>query len=117
MTLPISFLIIFFAFFTGNLQTIPSAKLETIKWINGSSDCSANKDVPIQIVRYNANTWILRQNKCIHYESPFMFLFLGETKALLMDTGATADSSSFPIQATVDQLISIWQKENNKKVE
>ncbi|HEY5825377.1 MAG TPA: MBL fold metallo-hydrolase [Cyclobacteriaceae bacterium] len=117
MTLPISFLISFFLLLHGNFQTIPTAKLETIKWISGSADCAKNKDVPIQVVRYNANTWILRQNKCIHYEAPFLFLFIGETKALLMDTGATSDANSFPIQATVDQLIATWQKENNKKVE
>ncbi len=113
MTLFISFFLLFY----GNFQTIPTAKLETIKWISGSADCSTNKDVSIQVVRYNANTWILRQNKCINYEAPFMFLFLGETKALLMDTGATADANSFPIRTTVDQLISIWQQENNKRVE
>lgn len=100
----------------GDFQSVPVTKLEAIKWISGSVDCKQNTDVPIQIVRYDANTWILRQNKCVNYEAPFMFLFIGDTKALLMDTGATADPDSFPLRSTVDQLIETWQNENRKEV-
>jgi len=74
-------------------------------WIHGSENCDTNNDPLIQIVQYDRNTWILRQNKCIDYEAPFMFLFLGNNKAILFDTGATKGDSLFPLYKTVRQLI------------
>jgi DNA-binding beta-propeller fold protein YncE/glyoxylase-like metal-dependent hydrolase (beta-lactamase superfamily II) len=90
--------------------------LNQIKWIHGSADCSQNKDEAIQVVRYNATTWILRQNKCINYEAPFMYLFLGTDKALLMDTGATSDSTTFPLRKTVDKIIADYEEKNKTKL-
>lgn len=87
------------------------------KWIHGSDDCKKNIDAPIQVVQYNQNTWILRQNKCSNFEAPFMFLFLGEDKALLMDTGATKEEENFPLQTTVNKIVSNWQKKQNKTIE
>ncbi|PWL39895.1 MBL fold metallo-hydrolase [Flagellimonas aquimarina] len=86
-------------------------------WIHGSEDCDENIDPSIQVVQYDQNTWILRQNKCLNFEAPFMFLFLGEDKALLMDTGATKEEEDFPLQATVDQIVSNWEKQQNKSIE
>ena len=80
-------------------------------WIHGSLNCNENADPPVQVVRYNGNTFILRQNKCIHYEAPFIYLFLGNKKALLMDTGATEDENQFPLYATVRKIIDGWEKE------
>jgi len=81
-------------------------------WIHGSDNCADNADAPIQVVQYNTNTWILRQNKCINFEAPFMFLFFGDDKALLMDTGATADEASFPLYKTVTGLVDQWVEKN-----
>lgn len=83
--------------------------LENENWIHGSEDCSTNTDSLIQVVRYNEDTWILRQNKCVHYEAPFMFLFIGNKKALLVDTGATVGENSFPLYQTVNAIITDWQ--------
>lgn len=91
--------------------------LDTIKWICGSANCRDNTDPPIQVLRYNDSTFILRQNKCINYEAPFMFLFLGNEKALLMDTGATQDENQFPLYATVRGLIDEWEKKIHHRVE
>lgn len=90
--------------------------LNAQNWIHGSENCEDNVDPAIQIVRYNTTTWILRQNKCTNYEAPFMFLFLGEDKALLMDTGATEEDNTFPLYKTVKHIISDWSQ-NNGEVE
>lgn len=87
-----------------------TTNLNKIKWISGSSNCKENNDSLIQVVRYNDNTFILRQNKCINYEAPFLFLFLGNKNALLMDTGATEDEVQFPLYKTVKKIISEWEK-------
>ena len=88
--------------------------LNVQNWIHGSENCENNIDPPIQVVQYNSNTWILRQNKCTNYEAPFMFLFFGEDKALLMDTGATKGDDIFPLYKTVNQIISDWSEKNGE---
>lgn len=93
------------------------SKIDDIVWIHGAADCSSNKDPMIQVVQLNSSTWILRQNKCIHYEAPFMYLFMGKEKALLMDTGATEDEKKFPLYETVKKLIEQWEKGINSNVE
>ncbi len=86
--------------------------LNVQNWIHGSENCEDNADPAIQIVKYNNNTWILRQNKCTNYEAPFMFLFFGKNKALLMDTGATEEATIFPLYETVRQIIGDWSDKN-----
>ncbi len=76
-----------------------------IKWNHGSSQCSGNNDPAIQIHAYNDNMVILRQNKCVNYEAPFMYLLFGEKRAILFDTGATKSASQFPIQKTIERLL------------
>lgn len=94
-----------------------TTNLNTTKWISGTADCAVNTDPPIQVVQYNYNTWILRENKCVNYEAPFMFLFIGRKKALLMDDGATFNQDKFPIHKAVDSLVAKWNKATNKQVE
>lgn len=90
--------------------------LDQQKWIHGAADCNKDTDAPIQVVQYDEGTWILRQNKCVNYEAPFMFLFLGQDKALLMDTGATKEAESFPLYETVNSIIKDWQKKQMKEI-
>ena len=91
-----------------------SVDLNVQNWIHGSDNCEENIDLPIQVVKYNSNTWILRQNKCTNYEAPFMFLFFGEDKALLMDTGATEEDDIFPLYKTVKKIINDWSEKNGE---
>lgn len=104
-------------FFSCKVFQKASTNLNKVDWISGSNNCAENTDPPIQIVRYNYNTWILRQNKCINYEAPFVYLFLGYKKALLMDTGATEDENQFPLYKTIKRLINEWEKTINTQVE
>ena len=43
-------------------------------WIRGSNPCSQNTDPGLQVVQYDRTTFIIRQNKCVHYEAPFLYL-------------------------------------------
>ena len=61
-----------------------------VHWMHGSADCSKNTDPELQIHRYNATTYILRQNKCQTFEAPFVYLLIGTRSALSFDTGATS---------------------------
>ena len=77
-------------------------------WIHGSQSAKANTDVRIQVHRYNEHTYILRQNPAIHWEAPFMYLLMGNERALLVDTGATEEAEYFPLREVVDQVITRW---------
>jgi len=79
-----------------------------VAWIHGSEAAKYNTDPDIQVHAYNEHTYILRQNMAVHYEAPFMFLLFGNSRALLLDTGATADARYFPLRRTVDEIIEGW---------
>jgi glyoxylase-like metal-dependent hydrolase (beta-lactamase superfamily II) len=79
--------------------------LEKHAWIHGSLNCNQNKDPGLQVVKYDSKTYILRQNKCLNYEAPFLYLFIGSNKALLIDTGADAPDQSFPLYETVKKIL------------
>ena len=76
-----------------------------VHWNAGSEDCSKNPQPPIQVHRYNAETFILRENLCATYEAPFIYLLIGKDKALLIDTGAVANAKAMPLAETVMSLM------------
>ena len=76
-----------------------------VHWNEGSEDCIKNPQPPIQVHRYNAQTFILRESLCATYEAPFVYLLIGKHKALLIDTGAVADAKTMPLAETVSSLL------------
>src|SRR5215467_1572978 len=76
-----------------------------VHWNEGSEDCVKNPQPPIQVHQYNAQTFILRESLCATYEAPFIYLLIGKTKALLIDTGAVADAKIMPLAQTVVSLL------------
>ena len=74
-----------------------------VSWIHGVPGEPA-----IQVHRYDEHTVILRQGKSVHYEAPFLYLLFGNDRAVLLDTGATADPRRFPLRETVDRLVAGW---------
>jgi len=79
-----------------------------VAWIHGSEAAKYNTDPDIQVHACDEHTYILRQNKAVNYEAPFMFLLFGASRALLLDTGATANPQFFPLRRTVDSIIDGW---------
>jgi glyoxylase-like metal-dependent hydrolase (beta-lactamase superfamily II) len=82
-----------------------------VRWIHGAASGHRLRDPALQALqvhRYDEHTVILRQSKSVHYEAPFLFLLFGNNRALLLDTGATADPELLPLRATVDQLLGDW---------
>ena len=78
--------------------------LEKQLWIHGSLNCGQNKDAGLQVLKYDQTTYIIRQNKCLNYEAPFLYLFIGRSKAVLVDTGAETDES-FPLYESVRKIL------------
>jgi hydroxyacylglutathione hydrolase len=99
---------------SGIAQPSPAvvAKPLDVHWIHGSPSSKHYTDPDLQTYWYDGNTVILRQNKAIDYEAPFVFLLFGEQRAVLLDTGATASPEFFPLRRVVDGLIESWLDRN-----
>jgi hydroxyacylglutathione hydrolase len=80
-----------------------------VRWIHGTVPGAANTDPAFQVHAYDRHTYVLRQSKTANYEGPFIYLLFGNERALLLDTGATADS---PLREVVDGLMSDWLAAN-----
>ena len=76
-----------------------------VEWHEGSPDCSSANSPPIQIHAYESRTYILRENLCVTFEAPFLYLLVGSERALLVDTGAIEASAEAPIGQTVRALV------------
>ena len=74
-------------------------------WIHGSLDCVANTDVAIDVYGHDPTTFILRQNKCLSFEAPFIYVLVGESHVLVLDTGATESAADFPLYQTVRSVV------------
>ena len=98
------------ALFTLLIVALPSAAelaagSMDVKWNEGAEDCSKTAQPPLQVHRYNEVTFILRENPCATYEAPFMYLLVGSTRALLIDSGDVSDPQATPLARTVHSLL------------
>lgn len=87
----------------GWAQLVPGSM--DVQWNEGSPNCANNPQPPLQVHRYNAHTFIIRQNLCTSFEAPFIYLLIGSTKALLIDTGDISGPSVSPLAETVPRLL------------
>ncbi len=84
-------------------QLVPGSM--DVHWNEGAPNCAANQQPPLQVHPFNVNTFILRENPCLTAEAPFLYLLVGSTRALLIDTGDVADPVKMPLAQTVMNLL------------
>jgi hydroxyacylglutathione hydrolase len=84
-------------------QLVPGSM--DMRWNEGSPNCASSPQPPLQVHPYNSQTFILREGLCTTFEAPFLYLLIGSTKALLIDTGDVADPKVVPLADTVLHLI------------
>jgi len=89
------------------MTTAPIAGSWAVAWRHGTPR-RRPAEPPIQVHHIDEHTVMLRQSKQTNYEAPFLFLLFGNERALLLDTGATADADRFPLRATIDGLVEAW---------
>ncbi|HEY2048508.1 MAG TPA: MBL fold metallo-hydrolase [Caulobacteraceae bacterium] len=86
-----------------------SVPVETVPlsapWRAGAPDCKASPEPPLEIRAYGPATYALRENPCVTWEAPFMYLLIGKSRALMIDTGDVADPAKAPLAATVLALL------------
>ncbi len=83
-----------------------------VHWNHGVSRRASVKEPPIQVHQLGANIYILRQSKTLSHEAPFLYLMFGADRAVLWDTGATADPALFPLRTTIDDLVERWLQDH-----
>jgi len=76
-----------------------------VRWDEGAENCAASRQAPLQVHPYDAQTYILRENLCATFEAPFMYLLLGSSRALLIDTGDVAEPQQMPLAQAVLKLL------------
>jgi glyoxylase-like metal-dependent hydrolase (beta-lactamase superfamily II) len=76
-----------------------------VGWDEGAANCGAIPHEPLQVHAYDSQTFILRQSLCASFEGNFLYLLVGSDKALLIDTGAVADSTQMPLAKKVFELL------------
>jgi hydroxyacylglutathione hydrolase len=76
-----------------------------VQWDPGAKSCPARDPQPIQVHRYDAQTYVLREKLCSTWEAPFMYLLIGSKQALLIDTGDIADPKLMPLKSRVMDLL------------
>jgi hydroxyacylglutathione hydrolase len=94
-------------FMTASTSAFPQTADSSLNkhWNEGAEDCKAHPQAPLEIHTYNSQTFILRENLCSTFEAPFMYLLVGATRALLIDTGDVADPQLMPLAETVMHLL------------
>jgi hydroxyacylglutathione hydrolase len=68
-----------------------------VHWNEGAQDCKASPQPPLQVHAYTPQTFILRESLCATFEAPFLYLLIGSSKALLIDTGDVAGANEMPL--------------------
>jgi len=75
-------------------------------WIGGTQATEPQ----MQVQRYDADTFVIRQSVKTNPEAPFLYLLFGNDRALLLDTGA----GGLQIRPTVDGVIGDWLKAHHR---
>ncbi len=78
-----------------------------VHWSEGAQNCAKNPTPPIQAHAYNPHTFILRESLCATFEGNFIYLLVGTSRSLLIDTGDVADPEQMPLARTVMDLLAI----------
>jgi hydroxyacylglutathione hydrolase len=73
-------------------------------WIHGSPNCDTNQEPAIDVYKHDEDTFIIRQNKCLTFEAPFIYILVGKLKVLVLDTGALGDNSEFSLYSELENI-------------
>jgi glyoxylase-like metal-dependent hydrolase (beta-lactamase superfamily II) len=77
-------------------------------WRTGGPACGSQQEWEVH--EYNPDLIILRENGCVNYEKPFLYLYFGSERALLIDTGA----GETHVATAVSKVVDHWARTNHK---
>ena len=80
-----------------------SADRAASTWYAGGATCASQPSFRIR--EYRTGLFVLRQPACTNFEKPFLYLLVGQSRALLLDTGA----GGIDVATPVDSLLGAWR--------
>lgn len=75
------------------------------QWIHGSKNCKTNQDSTFDVYKHGVDSFIIRQNKCLTFEAPFIYVLVGKQKILVLDTGALENNPEFSLYTELEKII------------
>lgn len=81
----------------------PRAGRMPATWYAGGPTCDGRP--AFRVHEYHPGFFVLRQPACTNYEKPFLYLLVGRSRALLLDTGAGGIAVAEP----VDSILDAWR--------
>lgn len=72
-------------------------------WYAGGPTCLGQP--AFRVREYRPGLFVLRQPACTNFEKPFLYLLVGQARALLLDTGA----GGIAVAPVVDSLLGAWR--------
>jgi len=87
------------------MATANAAVSLDVKWDPGAENCTSSGQMHLQPHYLDATTVVLRQNPCVDYEANLLYLLIGQTRAMLVDTGASDDPRIANLTAVAVQEI------------
>ena len=86
-------------------------------WNHGAANCASNRDPAIEVFAFNPTTYLLRQNKCVDFEAPFIYVLFGDRTVFVQDTGATEDPAKLPLYDAIQKLVDAQQGASGEQLQ
>ena len=97
-----------------SLAEDPHSVISKVSWNHGSPNCDTNKEPPIEVYEHDPQSFIIRQNKCLTFEAPFIYVLAGSQKILVLDTGAISSKTEFSLYAELKKILGEEQLSNKE---
>jgi glyoxylase-like metal-dependent hydrolase (beta-lactamase superfamily II) len=81
----------------------PGADRPPPPWYAGGATCDGPP--AFRIREYRPGLFVFRQPACTNFEKPFLYLLVGQSRALLLDTGA----GGIAVAGPVDSVLGAWR--------
>ncbi|WP_298772539.1 MBL fold metallo-hydrolase [uncultured Shewanella sp.] len=95
----------------GNNPSHNTSVLSKKQWAHGAENCDGNQDPILDIYQHTLDTFIIRQNKCLTYEAPFIYILIGKERILVIDTGAIEKAEEFSLHAQIKSAIGLMHQD------
>jgi hydroxyacylglutathione hydrolase len=86
-------------------ETVPyQSVLAKTQWHHGAVDCDTDKSANLDVYQHDESSFILRQNKCLTFEAPFIYVLVGSETILVLDSGAL-DEAEYSVYKDIETLL------------
>ena len=87
----------------GSPAARPGAVRTAPAWYAGGATCDGPP--AFRVREYRPGLFVFRQPACTNFEKPFLYLLVGKSRALLLDTGA----GGIDVAGPVDSVLGAWR--------